>query len=55
MPLHQRLFVEPSPIPTKWALARMGRISGGLRLPLVPLSAAGQETVIGALREAGVE
>ncbi|HYA59967.1 MAG TPA: 4-hydroxy-tetrahydrodipicolinate synthase, partial [Burkholderiaceae bacterium] len=55
MPLHQRLFVEPSPIPTKWALARMGRIGGGLRLPLVPLSAAGQETVIGALREAGVE
>jgi 4-hydroxy-tetrahydrodipicolinate synthase len=55
MPLHQRLFVEPSPIPTKWALARMGRMSGGLRLPLVPLSPAGQEAVIGALREAGVE
>ncbi len=55
MPLHQRLFVEPSPIPTKWALAKMGRISAGLRLPLVPLSAAGQEAVIGALREAGVQ
>ena len=55
MPLHQRLFVEPSPIPTKWALARMGRISGAVRLPLVPLSPAGQEAVIGALREAGVE
>ncbi|HYA66682.1 MAG TPA: 4-hydroxy-tetrahydrodipicolinate synthase [Burkholderiaceae bacterium] len=55
MPLHLRLFVEPSPIPTKWALARMGRMSAGLRLPLVPLSPAGQEAVIGALREAGVE
>lgn len=55
MPLHQRLFVEPSPIPTKWALARMGHISGGVRLPLVPLSATGQEAVIAALREAGVE
>ena len=55
MPLHLRLFVEPNPIPTKWALARTGRIGAGIRLPLVPLSASAQEAVIGALREAGVE
>jgi len=55
MPLHLRLFVEPSPAPTKWALARMGRIGTGIRLPLVPLSASGQEAVSSALREAGVE
>ena len=53
MPLHQRLFVEPNPIPAKWALAHMGRIAGGIRLPLLPLSAAARETVAAALREAG--
>jgi len=55
MPLHLRLFVEPNPIPTKWALAKMGRMGAGIRLPLVPLSGSAQEAVIGALREAGVQ
>ncbi len=55
MPLHLRLFVEPNPIPAKWALAHMGRIGTGIRLPLLPLSPAGQDIVAGALREAGLE
>jgi len=55
MPLHLRLFVEPNPIPAKWALAHMGRIGMGIRLPLLPLSPAGQDIVAGALREAGLE
>src|SRR5512143_1428563 len=38
LPLHQRLFVEANPMPVKWALAEMGRIEGGIRLPLVPMS-----------------
>ena len=54
MPLHLRLFTEPNPIPTKWALQRMGHIGPGIRLPLLPLSAAGQEIVAGALQEAGI-
>jgi 4-hydroxy-tetrahydrodipicolinate synthase len=54
MPLHLRLFVEPNPIPVKWALARMGRIGKGIRLPLVPLSAAAEDSVATALREAGI-
>lgn len=37
-PLHSALFVEPNPIPVKWALAEMGRIGHGLRLPLTTLS-----------------
>ena len=37
LPLHQALFVEPSPAPTKWALARLGRCGAGVRLPIVPL------------------
>ena len=53
-PLHQKLFVEPNPIPVKWALARMGRIGPGIRLPLTPLSSAGQEALAAALREAGL-
>jgi 4-hydroxy-tetrahydrodipicolinate synthase len=54
MPLHTRLFVEPNPIPVKWALQRMGKIAGGIRLPLVPLSASGREAVQSALDEAGL-
>ena len=38
-PIHEILFVETSPIPTKWALAELGRIDGGIRLPLVELTA----------------
>ena len=53
LPLHRHLFVEANPIPVKWALQRMGRIQGGLRLPLVPLSAAHHDTVAAALRTAG--
>ncbi len=54
MPLHVRLFVEPNPVPAKWALARMGRIPDGIRLPLVPLSASAQELVARAMRDAGI-
>src|SRR5918998_338570 len=37
-PLHQKLFVEANPIPVKWALAEMGMIESGLRLPMSPLA-----------------
>lgn len=53
-PLHQKLFVEPNPVPVKWALAEMGLMPAGIRLPLVPLAAEYHETVRGALREAGL-
>ena len=54
LPLHKHLFVEPNPIPVKWALAKMGKCGGTLRLPLTPLSDGAQPTVEAALREAGV-
>ena len=54
LPLHKHLFVEPNPIPVKWALAKMGKCGGTLRLPLTPLSDGAQSTVETALREAGV-
>ncbi|MFZ4651843.1 MAG: 4-hydroxy-tetrahydrodipicolinate synthase [Rubrivivax sp.] len=54
LPLHRALFCEPSPAPTKWALAKMGRCGAALRLPLTDLTEAGQATVADALRAAGV-
>lgn len=54
MPLHQHLFCEPSPAPTKWALAQLGRCGAHARLPIVPLTEAGQATMGRALREAGL-
>jgi len=54
LPLHQRLFVEANPIPVKWALAQMGMIDMGLRLPMTPLSDRYCDTVREALAEAGV-
>ncbi|SHM43748.1 4-hydroxy-tetrahydrodipicolinate synthase [Duganella sacchari] len=53
-PLHQKLFVEPNPVPVKWALAAMGKMPSGIRLPLVQLGDAYHETVRSALREAGL-
>jgi 4-hydroxy-tetrahydrodipicolinate synthase len=52
--LHQKLFVEANPIPVKWALAQMGRMEGGLRLPLTPLAERFHEAVRAALAEAGI-
>jgi 4-hydroxy-tetrahydrodipicolinate synthase len=52
--LHRDLFLEVNPIPTKWALARMGMIESGIRLPLTELSAQYQPAVLAALSTAGV-
>jgi 4-hydroxy-tetrahydrodipicolinate synthase len=54
LPLHRNLFVETSPAPTKWALRRLGLCGDALRLPLVPLSPAGEQVVGQALRDAGL-
>lgn len=54
VPLHQALFVEPNPIPVKWAAERMGLIAGGIRLPLTPLSGARRAAVEKAMRDAGI-
>ena len=55
IPLHERLFMEPNPVPTKWALARMGRIASPVvRLPLAPLTTVGQTAVLDALQSSGV-
>ena len=35
--VHEAMFVESNPIPVKWAVAQMGLMEGGIRLPLTPL------------------
>jgi 4-hydroxy-tetrahydrodipicolinate synthase len=52
--LHRQLFVEPNPIPVKWAVARMGKMKNTMRLPLTPLSAGVQPIVESAMRQAGI-
>jgi 4-hydroxy-tetrahydrodipicolinate synthase len=54
MPLHNALFVEPNPIPVKWAVARLGLIDRGIRLPLMPLSERLEDEVLAAMRAADV-
>lgn len=52
--LHKHLFAEPNPIPAKWALARMGLIGQGIRLPLTPLNDQSIPAVEAAMKQAGV-
>ena len=54
LPLHQVLFVEPSPAPAKWALGQLGRCGAAVRLPITPLSESGQAAVKAALAGAGL-
>jgi len=54
-PLHRELFVEASPIPVKWGVSRLGLIGASMRLPLVELSAPHQDTILHAMRAAGIE
>ena len=51
LPICDALFVETNPIPVKAALAMMGRIKNELRLPMVPISDKGAETVKSALKD----
>ena len=53
--LHRALFLEASPAPTKYALARLGLCTEEVRLPLVPVqSQAVKEEIDAAMKEAGV-
>jgi 4-hydroxy-tetrahydrodipicolinate synthase len=54
LPLHKKLFVESSPIPVKWAMARLGLCGPALRLPLTPLTQANEAIVENALKACGL-
>lgn len=52
-PLHRDLFIEPNPIPAKWALEQMGLIGSGIRLPLTVLAGEHQPALLKVLRSVG--
>jgi 4-hydroxy-tetrahydrodipicolinate synthase len=54
LPVHKAMFVEANPIPVKWAVAEMGLMSHGLRLPLTQLAPAFHERVRAAMKQAGL-
>lgn len=54
LPLAEALFSEASPIPSKAALAMMGRIENELRLPLHPMSEAPKAKLRAVLQQMGI-
>lgn len=54
MPLHEALFVESNPVPVKYAAERLGLCRAEVRLPLSPISQAGQRAVDEAMRLSGL-
>lgn len=55
MPLHNKLFVEPNPIPVKWACKELGLVATDtLRLPMTPITSQGRDIVAAALKHAGL-
>jgi 4-hydroxy-tetrahydrodipicolinate synthase len=52
--LHQYLFIQSNPIPVKWAVAEMGLMGKGIRLPLTWLTEDCFEIVRKAMRQAEV-
>ena len=49
--LNEILFIESNPIPIKWMLNRIGRITEGIRLPLTELSPDFHEKAENILKE----
>lgn len=52
--LHTGLFIEPSPAAPKWALAQLGLIEEGIRLPMLPLTEKSQPAVRQMLNDLGL-
>ena len=52
--LHDKLFLESNPIPVKWALAEMGMIEPGIRLPLTWFSDSMHAPLRTAMQRAGI-
>ena len=52
--LHKSMFIEPSPAPVKYAASLLGLCANEMRLPIVPVTKAGEEAVQFAMRHAGL-
>lgn len=53
IPIYNTMFCEPSPAAPKWGLSLLGKCEPYVRLPLVPLTEAGQAKVRAALEKSG--
>lgn len=55
MSLHEALFIEPNPIPIKWAAKKIGLIeTNNLRLPLTPVTQSNKPIIENALKIAKI-
>lgn len=52
--LHKQLFIQANPIPVKWAVAEMGLMAKGIRLPLTWLTEDCYNAVRQAMRQADI-
>ena len=55
MPVHDAMFVEPSPAPVKYAGSLLGLCSDEVRLPLVPATDNARAVIRAALASAGIK
>jgi 4-hydroxy-tetrahydrodipicolinate synthase len=53
-PLHRLLFIEPNPIPVKWALHLMGKFGPEIRPPLLPMTPGNAEKLKAELERLGL-
>lgn len=53
-PLFKDLFIEPNPVPAKFALARLGKMTADVRLPLCEMSASNAEKLTATLKACGL-
>jgi len=53
-PLFKDLFIEPNPVPVKFALARLGQCTADVRLPLCEMSAANSKRLTETLEKLGL-
>lgn len=53
-PLFKDLFIEPNPVPAKFALARLGKMSSDVRLPLCEMAPANVQRLTETLARLGL-
>lgn len=53
-PLFKDLFIEPNPVPAKFALARLGKMSADVRLPLCGMAESNRKRLVETLEKLGL-
>ncbi len=54
MPLHDAMFVEPSPAPAKYGASLLGKCEAEVRLPMMAATETAQARVREAMKHAGI-